>query len=177
MAIWRAPIEVSELLSDIKRTHHSPRLDACCFAVCFDDSKPFVKNKINLGKLSKFSNLARLYQREIYDLCLTIPCDVWSEVIKTEEQRRAFLDLHLTRCDMEYVPEVVEENNKKTKVVDEFGRVKYTNEPKYDSEGNVKWVIQPLDLMVFAENVRRHGLWQDELVIFEQVILSLPEQK
>ena len=129
--IWKAPPEIQQLLEVIKNKNHSPRLDQCSVVVCFDEGKPFVKNKLNLGKLSKFSAMARLYQKDKHDFCLVVPSTLWQEMLNAE-QRKAYLDLQLTRCDMEYVPETVEENGKKKKIVDELGRIQYSNEPKYE---------------------------------------------
>lgn len=169
--IWKAPTEVRQLLQAIKAKHHSPRLDECSIAICFDESKPFVKNKLNLGKLSKFSITAKLYQMDKHDFCLIIPSSLWQEMLNID-QKKAFLDLHLTRCSMEYVPETIEENGKKKKVMDEMGRIQYSKVPKYDAEGNIKWKVEPLDLEVFASNVSRYGLWQDELILFKEAIES-----
>jgi hypothetical protein len=141
---WKASDEVVQILDLVKSKHHSPRIDDCRVAVCFDDSKPFVKNKLNLGKLSKFSSTARLWQREKYDFCLIIP-----------------------------IPEVIEENGKKIKLTDEFGRIQYSKVPKEDKEGNVKWKIDPLNLEVFAKNVRKYGLWQEDLLILKEAILAV----
>jgi hypothetical protein len=69
----------------------------------------------------------------------------------------------LTRLDMEYLPETVEDNGKKQKVIDEFGRIQYSKIAKTDKNGNIKWKIEPLDLEVFANNVSRYGLWQEDL--------------
>lgn len=171
---WRAPAEVVDLLRIVKEKHHSPRLDMAAVAVCFDDGKPFLKNKLNLGKLTKFSAAAKLWQREKYDFCLCIPSDLWSNVFNTSAAREAYLDLHLTRCSMEYIPEMYDENNKKKKVVDEHGRIKYTAEPKYDDDGNPKWKIEPMDLEVFAKNVSRYGLWQDDLFVLHEAMNSCP---
>lgn len=170
--IWKAPTEVVEMLLEVKKTHHSPRLDPASLAVCFDESKPFVKNRINLGRLSKFSALARLYQRDRHDFCLTIPSVLWTEILPKENDRMAYLDLQLTRCDLEYETETYEENNKKKKVTDEFGRLKFTNQPKIDDEGNYKWIVQPMDLEVFGKNVRRYGLWLEELRALEEAIVE-----
>lgn len=169
--IWKAPSEVQQLLEVIKKKHHSPRLDECSLAVCFEDSKPFLKNKLNLGKLTKFGATARLYQEDKFDFCLIIPSSLWQDMLNLES-KKAYLDLQLTRCSMEYEPEVVEENGKKKKIMDEFGRVQYSNAPKYDAEGNIKWKIEPLDLEVFAQNVSRYGLWQDDLITLKEAIDS-----
>lgn len=169
--IWKAAPEVHQLLEAIKAKHHSPRLDECSVAVCFDESKPFVKNKLNLGKLSKFSATARLYQEDKHDFCLIIPSTLWQEMLNID-QKKAYLDLQLTRCGMEYEPETIEENGKKKKIMDEMGRIQYSKAPKYDAEGNIKWKVEPLDLEVFASNVSRYGLWQDDLIMFKEAIES-----
>lgn len=163
--------EVVAILSDVIQLHHQPRLADARIAICFDDSKPFLRNKLNLGKVTKFSPLARLWQGSQYDFCLSIPMDLWHSVLKGS-QRAAYLDLQLTRCTVEYKPEEIEENGKKKKVKDEWGRVQYTQEVKTDDEGNPKWKVVPLDLEVFADNVRRYGLWMDSLEELASVCLD-----
>lgn len=169
VAPWKASEEVLDLLQKVKQKHHSPRLDGASVAICFMEAKSFIKNKLNLGKLSKFAPTARLYQNIKHDFCLCVPFDLWQDVLN-EKQREAFLDLHLTRLTVEYVPEIVEENGKKFKVTDDWGRVQYTEEVKYDEEGNPFWKIEPLDLEVFAKNVSRYGLWQEDLVSLSEAI-------
>lgn len=169
--MWKAPREVEQLLEAVKKKHHSPRLDDCSVALCFEDSSTFVKNKLNLGKLTKFGAMARLYQQDKFDFCLTIPFSLWQDVLNLES-KKAYLDLQLTRCSMEYEPETIEENGKKKKVADELGRTVYSNAPKYDAEGNVKWKVEPMDLEVFAKNVSRYGLWQDDLITLKEAIDS-----
>ena len=56
--------------------------------------------------------------------------------------------------------------------MDEVGRIQFSKTPKYDAEGNIKWKVEPLDLEVFAHNVSSYGLWQDELVMFQEAIKS-----
>ena len=169
---WKAPSEVVELLAQIKDKHHA-RLVNARIAISFDDSKPFLRNKLNLGKVTKFSPLARLWQKEQHDFCLSIPMELWHSVLKGD-QRDAYLDLQLSRCGVEYLPEEVEVNGKKKPVKDEFGRVQYTQEIKVDDEGNPKWKVVPLDLEVFAENVRRYGLWCDDLLELKDAIIAAP---
>lgn len=168
---WKAPDEVVQLMSVVKSKNHSPRLDDCRVAICFDEGKVFIKNRLNLGKLTKFSPMAKLYQREKYDFCLIVPMELWSTALQPDA-REAYLDLMLTRLDMEYIPEVVEENGKKIKLIDDFGRIQYSKVPKTDKEGNVKWKIDPLDLEVFAKNVRRYGIWQEELASIHEAIIE-----
>lgn len=171
---WKAPFEVVELLNSVKEKYHQPRLANASIAICFEESKPFVRNKLNLGKVAKFSPLARLWQGTQHDFCLSIPMDLWHSVLKGS-QREAYLDLQLTRCGVEYLPEEIEEEGgKKKKVKDEWGRIQYTKEIKTDDEGNPKWKVAPLDLEVFADNVRRYGLWSEALLDLKDAIITAP---
>ena len=170
---WKAPAEVVDLLNQVKIKHHAAHLGSAQIAVSFDDSKPFVHNKLNLGKVTKFSPLARLWQGQQHDFCLSIPMDLWHSVLNPE-QREAYLDLQLSRCSVEYLPDEIEENGKKKKIQDEWGRVQYTQEIKVDDEGNPKWKVVPLDLEVFAANVRRYGLWCDDLLELKDAIIAAP---
>ena len=167
--IWKATADVSLLLDEIKKKHHSPRLDLSQIAAAFDDSKPFVHNKLNLGKVSKFSPLAKLWQGIPHDFCLSIPSDLWHSIL-TPEQKEAYLDLQLTRCQVEYIPDMVEENGKKKPIKDEWGRVQYTDEIKVDDEGCPKWKVGNLDLEVFTSNVGRYNLWHEGLLELKEAI-------
>lgn len=170
---WKAPTEVVQLLNQIKDKHH-PRLAQASIGIAIDDSKPFLHNKLNLGKVTKFSPLAKLWQGQQHDFCLSIPMELWHTVLKGS-QREAYLDLQLSRCGVEYLPEEIEENGKKKTIKDEFGRVKYTQQLKVDDEGNPKWKVVALDLEVFADNVRRYGLWCDDLLDLKDAIISAPD--
>ena len=168
---WKASEEVSDLVNEVCQKYHADRIQNASIGVCFDESKPFVKNKLNLGKVTKFSPLAKLWQGTKLDFCISISMDLWHSVL-TEEQREAFIDLQLSRCGVEYLPEEIEENGKKKVIKDEFGRVQYTDVVKTDDDGNPKWIIRPLDLEVFSGNVRRYGLWYDELLEFKNAIIA-----
>lgn len=174
MTPWKAPQEVVDLVNDIKNKHHAERLAGASIAVCMDDSKPFVRNKLNLGKVTKFSSLAKLWQNQPHDFCISIPCDLWHTVL-SHDQREAYLDLQVTRCEVEYEPEVTTDaTGKKRKVKDAWGRVQYTNVVAEDKEGNPKWKVAPLDLEVFTKNVRRYGLWCDDLLELKDAIIAAP---
>lgn len=166
---WIASLDILELIRNIKSKNHDPRLASASVTAVFEDSKPFVKNKINLGKVCKFSPFNKLWHNEKHDFCIVIPSDLWVSVL-TAESREAYLDLQLTRCEVEYEPEVAEENGKKSKVKDEWGRVQYTDKMKTDDEGTPKWKIMPLDLEVFTKNVRRYGPWLEELLELNKAI-------
>lgn len=157
---WKAPNEVFDLLNSVKVKYHDSRLADASIVVSFDDSKPFLNNKLNLGKVTKFSPLAKLWQGQKHDFCICIPMDLWTSVLKVT-QREAYLDLQLSRCGVDYLPEEVEENGKKKKIKDNWGRISYTDQIKLDDDGNPKWKVLPLDLDIFVENIRRYGLWMD----------------
>lgn len=167
---WKAPQEIVALVQELKERHH-PHLAAAHVAVCIEDTKPFINNKLNLGKVSKFSPLAKLWQGSPHDFCLSIPSDLWHSVLKGS-QRDAYLDLQLTRCGVEYIPDMVEENGKKKPIKDEWGRVQYTDQVKVDDDGNPKWKVFPLDLEVFTSNVRRYGLWHDGLMELNEAMAT-----
>lgn len=159
---WKASDNIQEWCRSVVEKHH-PSLADARIVVAFTDSKPFVRNRFNFGKVTKFSAFNQLFQRTKYDYCLVICADVWQSILKAE-QREPLLDLLLTCCSPEYEPETVVENGKKKVVKDEWGRVKYTNEIKYDEDGNPKWLVLPLDIVTFVENISRYGVWCDEHV-------------
>ena len=169
--IWKVSDEVISVFNSVKDKFHS-RIKDVRIALCFDDSKLFVKNKLNLGKVVKFNSLNKLWQNNSYDLCLIIPADLWTDVLKDNSQREAYLDLQLTRCDVEYIPQEIKENNKKIKVKDDYGRIQYTNEPKLDKDGNLKCVVSPIDIEVYTNNVSRFGLWYESLNEFKDVVMK-----
>jgi len=169
MLLWKAPKNITEIAQKVKEDNHS-RLSLAVVTVALSDEPAFKKNKFNWGKVSKFSNFNKLWQNNHkIDFCITLSSDVWHSILNME-QKEALIDLHLTRCDAERVPEVIEENGKKKKVVDELGRIKYSNEIKLDEDGNPKWVVNPLGLEAFIDNVKRYGLWCDELNNFKSAI-------
>lgn len=173
---WKAPQDVLELINHVKEKFHNERLAEASIVGCFDDSKPFVRNKINLGKVAKFNHLARLWQNQKHDFCLVICADLWHDVLGNAE-REALVDLLLSRCEVERIPETIEENGKKKPVKDEWGRIQYTKEIKLDDEGNPKWKVAPLDLELFAKNVRRYGLWLDDLLEMKEAIDSATSEE
>jgi len=171
--IWKVPHNVFELLGQVKSTHHSPRLDAARITAAFTDSKPFTNNRFNWGSTKKFSDFNKVWQDQKYDFCILICSEVWHSILNAE-QRESLVDLHMTRIEADLVPESVIENGKKNIVKDEYGRVKYTSEVKVDDEGNPKWKVAPLDLIVFTRNVRRYGLWCEELLDLHDAISGTP---
>jgi len=168
---WKASPDVQELMNAVRNHHHRPRLEYAAVAVCFEDSKPFIRNKLNLGRVIRFSDLARLWQGQRYDFCLILCSDVWYSLL-VDPQREALLDLQLTRCEVEYLPVTKDENGRKKVVKDEWGRVQYTDQMKVNDVGDPVWRVAPLDLPVFAANLRRYGYWFDDLVDLKHAIQS-----
>lgn len=156
--IWKAPNNVVELLTSVIESHHLPRLEEARFAVAFVDTKPFIRNHFNWGKVMKFTDFNKLWQGNPYDFSIVLCSDVWHNLL-SEEGRAGLLDLHLIRCTPDYEPETIVEGNKKKPVKDEWGRVKYSNVVKTDDEGHTKWTVNPLDIDVFVRNVLHYGLW------------------
>lgn len=171
MLVWCAPAEVFDLVNTVKKKWHLPRLEEAEIAISFNDSKPFKNGRFNWGKTAKFSSLAKLWHSKKYDFHISLCADAWLTVLKAS-QREALIDLHLTRCVVEYMPETIEENGKKHPVKDEWGRVQFTNEIKKDDDGIPKWKIDPLDLNVFQENVIRYGVWCQDLLDFKSAIVN-----
>ncbi len=166
--IWKSPADVLELLETLKLEHH-PELELAKFTVAFDESKPFNKDRFNWGNVYKFSQFNKLWQVEKFDFCILLCSEIWYSIL-SKDQQTAWIDLHLTRCGVEYIPETVMEGKKKKVVKDDWGRIKYTTEMKLDDDGRPKWVINPLDLPVFCKNASRYGLWCPALSDLQTVI-------
>jgi len=170
--VVKASPEVRQLLDDVKAKNH-PHLNQALVALEFVESKPFVRDRINLGKVSRFNESTRLLfpQNEKYVFLITLCADVWFGLLK-ESQREAILDLHLSRFKVAYEPNAVVVNGKKQVVKDEYGRVEYTDVVKTDDEGNPVWKVMPLDITTIAENVKRYSTWYEDLVLLQQAIDS-----
>ena len=168
--LWQVPNDIRDFVNNIKDLNH-PHLIQATFAIGFTDSKIFKKGKFNWGKVSKFSKLNKLWHPKDlkYDFSIMLCADAWYKFL-TAQQREAWVDLNLSRCKVEYEPVMVEENGKKKPVKDEWGRVEYTNKVKTDDEGNSIWKTSPLDIEVFSQNIKRYGLWCEDLVNLKHAI-------
>ena len=169
---WTAGPEVVTILEEVRAKNHNKRLENAKVALCFNDSKPFIKERFNWGKASKFSSLAKLWHAKDkkYDFQILLPADGWYQVLQGE-QREAWLDLHLCRFRPEMIPATVEENGKKKVIKDKFGRIEYTDEIRLDEQtGEPIWKVDPLDLHVFAENAKRYGVWCECLQEFKEAL-------
>lgn len=176
LAPWTADKAVVDLFNEVKNKYHGTRLAEAEIAVCFVDSKPFVKGRFNWGKVRRFQAVDKLWHsdQKRYDFLIMLCSDAWNNVLGSM-QREALADLHLTRCSVDYEP-VEEETTvngvvKKKIVKDDWGRIEYTQEIKRDKDtGEPKWKIEPLDLHVFSGNVQRYGVWCEELLNFKEAM-------
>jgi len=159
----KASPEIRQDMQEIKESHH-PHLAQALIALSFNDGKPYVKDRLNLGKVSKFSQAARLWLPEAtkYDFSISLCADTWFGILNNK-QRRALLDLRLSQCQVEYLPATVQVNGKTQVIKDEYGRAEYTKDFKTDDEGRPVWKVAPLDLAVFTSNVQRFGVWFEDL--------------
>lgn len=171
---WKASPDIQELMQTVKEKNHKPRLENASIVVCFEDSKPFPRNKLNLGKVLKFNEFHKLWQGHRYDFCIVLCSDVWYSLL-VDSGREALLDLQLGRCEVEYIPETVEENGKKKVIKDEWGRIQYTEQIKVNDVGDPAWRVVPLDPPVFTRNVRKYGLWFDDLVDLQHAIAHVKD--
>lgn len=171
-AAWIAPDNVISMLNELKTSNHSRLITEsgeCGVTVVLADVKPFINNRFNWGTVKKFSEFNRLFMPTPIDFCIVVSSDAWHQILDND-QRKALIDLHLTRIEPEYLPEVNVVNGKKKPVKDEFGRVVYSQELKLDENGQVKWKVNPLDLCTFIDNVVRFGCWAEELQNFKEAM-------
>jgi hypothetical protein len=179
--VWQASEEVFALVEKLKKQYHSPRLDQANIAVSFVESKPFIKDRLNFGKTTKIRKSEKIYQNKQYDFLITLCSAMWTEILD-HTQREALIDLHLSCCQVEYEPEYAvpegalsEEQKEKIKkkiLKDKWGRVIYTNIPKFDDEGQPKWRVLGLDIHVLQDNVMRFGCWCEPLAEFADAIVN-----
>ena len=173
--LTKAGPQVVAQLNEVKEKNH-PHLEQALIAVQFADSKPYVKDRLNLGRVSKLSKAAKLWlpNNEKWDFVVTLPADVWYGLFN-DKQKEAWLDLLLTRCQVEYEPNTVVENGKKIVIKDEFGRVEYTDQFRCDDEGRPIWKVSPCDAAVIAANIGRYGAWFESFVNLKMAIDSHKE--
>lgn len=168
--VWKSSSNVLDIVEKVKEAYHLHLKDAK-IAVAFDESKPFVKDRFNWGKVGKFSDFNKIWQTPSFDFSIVLCSDVWNDMLNASQQE-ALIDLHLCRCEVEYEPEIVMEGKKKVKVKDDLGRIKYTKEIKRDEDGNPKWRVAPLDLDVLSKNISHYGLWLDDFIQLKDTVVS-----
>ena len=170
--ITKAAPFVQQLLSEVRQKHH-PHLDQALIGLAFADTKPYVRDCLNLGKVSKFTPAARIWMSkdQQYDFAITLSTDVWFDILNAD-QREPLIDLNLSRCQVEYEPETVQVNGRKQVVKNDHGLTQYTDEMKTDDEGRPVWRVAPLDIMVLADNVKRYGAWYTDLLELKEAVES-----
>lgn len=167
MKPWPAADNVIQILEKVKSNHK--RLKDANIAVCFEDTKPFIRGSFNLGKTTKFSDAHKLWHADQpYDFLITLSSDAWD--ILSSEQKEAWLDFRLCCCQAEMVPEEIEENGKKKPVKDKWGRIVYTDVVKTDDDGNPKWKSVKADIAVIQDNIARYGCWSQDFVDLKSAI-------
>jgi len=170
--VWEVNSEVYQLFEEVRNKHHHDRIGMAKLAISFADTKPFLKGRFNWGKVTKFSPLAKLWHPNHgkHDFLIILCADAWHSILNTL-QREALADLCLTRCAVEYEPEHhVDTKGKKHVIKDDWGRIQYSANIKFDEEGNPKYRALPLDLHVFTENVIRYGPWCEEILEFGEAV-------
>lgn len=177
MKPWPADESVFSLVEKVKKLWHLPRLAEANIAVSMADTKPFVNERFNWGKTTKFSNSAKVWHPENkrYDFLITLSINAWDILIT--EQKEALIDLHLNCMQIEYEIEMVEKDGKKKPAKDKWGRKVYTETPKMDEDGNYKWKVFKLDLPVIQYNIARYGCWCQDLIDLNSAIKDSENRK
>jgi hypothetical protein len=171
MSFWLADSNLNLKLEElIQKYHHrlSTPFGDCKVAVVLTDSKPFIEEKINWGKVKKVDKFNKIWINKDLNYCIIISSDLLN--ILKEDQKEAILDLHLSRIRPQYQPKKVIENGKKITVKDQFGRIEYTNDLKLNKDGSPKWLLDNVDLQVFGNNIKRFGFWCEDLMDFKEAI-------
>jgi len=174
---WAVGDDVARLIEQVKQKHHEKRLEMAEIAACFTESKPFTPDgRFNWGRVRKFNAMDKLWHQrdKEYDFLLVICSDAWHSVLGANE-REAYIDLMLTRCTADYKPVEVVENGKPKKVKDKWGRLEFSEEFRCDEAGNPIWKVAPLDIVVFAMNAKRYGLWHEDLIYMGDVVRHGPQ--
>jgi len=170
----KAPSHIMDLFHTVQDQHH-PHLEGSVLAIEFVDSKPYVKDRLNLGKVGKFPAATKLWLQNKFDFFISMCTDVWFDLLD-EDQREAYVDLLLTRCQVEYEPNVVTVNGKDQVIKDEWGRVEYSDTVKADDEGRPVWKVVPLDILTLTQNIKRYGLWYEDLLELHKAIQTWGEE-
>lgn len=171
-SFWLADSNLNSKLENLIEKYHQQRIvtpaGQCKIAIALTDSKAFVNDKINWGKIKKFNRFNKVWMHQDFDYCIVLSSDLLS--ILKDNQKEAIIDLHLSRIHPQYEPNKVTEDGKKVIVKDEYGRIEYSDQIKLDKDGNPKWFVDSMDLQVFANNIKRFGFWCEDLVNFQNAI-------
>lgn len=173
MAIWELEQDsaVYQKLTNLISRCHQHLAEAKIVLYACDKNK-LNGEKVTIAEASKASSKMKASTNA--DFTITIYMGLWSTL--TDTQKEACLDHELMHCGVHYVP-VTEQigttrrGRAKTRIVkDEFGRTQYTNEIKRDENGVPKWRLITHDLEEFRDIVARHGVWDDSIQAFKDVL-------
>jgi len=173
MAIWEldATSELYPMVGRLVERYHS-HLSEARITLYANDKNRNKANKIIIAEASKAS--AKMKASTNADFTLTVYMTPWSDL--TMSQKKACLDHELCHCGVHYEPvkEAVGSGRggrQRFKVVrDEYGRIQYTNEIKRNENGEPKWRLLPHDLEEFRDIVARHGIWDEDIQAFKEVL-------
>jgi len=173
MAIWELEdnSELYTMLHGLIGRYHSHLEEAKIVLYACDKNKNRA-NKVIIADASKASTKMKASTNA--DFTITVYMTPWSDL--NMNQKKACLDHELCHCGVHYEP--VKEavggtrgGRQRFKVVrDEYGRVQYTNEIKRDENGEPKWRLLPHDLEEFRDIVARHGIWDEDIQSFKEVL-------
>jgi hypothetical protein len=156
-SIWEAPEEIRRMAEQIKLEHH-PHLSQAGLWVLCSDGKAIRNNQLLVTQSKKSTKTEKLSTGR--DFKIIVMMEAWS--LLPDAARRIALDEALCRCGVKYVPQTVEVNGRKEVVKDELGRIIYTDQMEYDTEGVPRWRINPPDAALYYPLLVRHGQYAEE---------------
>lgn len=153
MGFWLAPMDVQDLADKVKKEFH-PHLELARIAVMFTDKRRVTGDKVILATAKKVSDEDKVLSR--FDFKLVISAEDWGDL--GPRDRKALLDHELSHMDVERVPRTENVGGRRKVVKDSYGRKIYTEEIKFNDDGNPKWKLKPHDFENFAHIVERYGI-------------------
>ena len=173
MSVWELENnnEAYKTMENLIEKYHKHLKEAKIVIYANDKSKT-KGDKVIIAESSKASN--KLKASINADFTITLYVDTWSSL--SPDQKQACLDHELTHCGVQYEPireqiGLSKTGKSKTRIVrDEYGRVQYTSDIKRDENGVPKWKLVIHDLEEFRDIVRRHGMWDEDIQRFKEVL-------
>lgn len=171
--IWELEknVEVYVLMEELIKKHHQHLAEAKIVLYACEKVKSKGQN-IVLAEAAKASTKMKASMNA--DFTITIYTVPWSDL--TPEQKRACLDHELCHCEAAREPEVEvvgrgRNGKDKTKIIkDKYGRTQFTDKIKRGEDGEAKWVLKPHNLEEFRDIVSRHGIWDEAIRNFKEVL-------
>jgi hypothetical protein len=131
------------LLRELVAAHHREIIDAK-IALCWNlNWQPDVDGRVILGQCRE------VFELEGFDFVIVLHFGFWSDLLTTDQQRRALLDHELCHATVQ---------------LDERG------EPKVDERNRVVYRIRRHDLEEFSEIAERHGCWKRDIEGFARAL-------